>query len=227
MKIAVFGTGMVGQTIAGKLHDLGHDVTMGTRNVEETMARSKPDGMGTPPVSEWIRNFPKVKLKAFTEAAAGAEMVVNATSGMASLEALKAAGSGALDGKLLIDISNPLDFSKGMPPSLFVGNTDSLAETLQREFPKTHVVKTLNTMTAALMVKPLLLGNGDHTVFMGGNDAGAKTTVKALLESMGWKDILDLGDLTSARGMEGILPIWVRLFGTLGSPMIQFKVIRT
>jgi predicted dinucleotide-binding enzyme len=227
MKIAVFGTGVVGQTISEKLASLGHDVTMGTRNAKDALARSEKDHFGRPSLSDWHKSNPKVKVSAYEQAAASAELVVNATSGSGSLPALQQAGKQNLAGKILIDISNPLDFSKGMPPSLTVSNTDSLAEQIQRAFPDVKVVKTLNTMTAAIMVNPALLGD-DHHVFMNGNDASAKATVRELLKSFGWKDnnIVDVGDITTARGTEQLLPLWVRLMGAFKTPMFNFKIVK-
>ncbi|NTU64818.1 MAG: NADP oxidoreductase, partial [Chloroflexi bacterium] len=131
-----------------------------------------------------------------------------------------------LNGKTLIDISNPLDFSKGMPPTLFVKDSDSLAEQIQRAFPKVNVVKTLNTMTASVMVNPGQLAGGDHTVFVSGNDAGAKAQVAELLKGFGWRDIIDVGDITTARGTEMLLPIWIRLMGALQTPFFNFKIVK-
>lgn len=224
MKIAVIGTGMVGQTIAAKLAALGHQVAVGTRNVEATLAKTEPDGMGNPPFSAWYKSHSKVKLSTVSEAASFGEIIFNATSGMGSLETLKAAGK-ALDGKVLIDISNPLDFSRGLPPSLFVSNTDSLGEQTQKAFPTAKVVKTLNTVTAAAMVEPKLVADGDHTMFVSGNDEGAKgEVIKILKDWFGWKDVIDLGDITNARGTEMLLPIWIRLWGALQTPMFGFKI---
>jgi len=152
--------------------------------------------------------------------------VVNATNGMGAVKALEAAGAANLKGKVVLDISNPLDFSKGMPPSLSVCNTDSLGETLQRAFPDAKVVKSLNTVNATLMVAPGNLAGGDHTMFVCGNDGGAKSQVKELLQAFGWKDVIDLGDITNARGTEQLLPIWVRLMGALKTPGFNFKVVR-
>jgi len=153
--------------------------------------------------------------------------VINATAGTGSLEALKLAGDGNLKGKIVIDIANPLDFSKGMPPTLSVCNSDSLGEQIQRAFPQVTVVKTLNTMTAALMVDPGQLAGGDHHVFVSGNDTGAKARVTELLKSwFGWRQVIDLGDITTARGTEMILPLWLRLWGALGTPMLNFKIVR-
>ena len=226
MQIAVLGTGVVGRTVAGGLADLGHGVTIGTRDPEATLARSEADQMGNPPFAVWQAEHPTVQLDTFAAAAAGAELVVNATGGNASLEVLALAGADGLAGKVLVDISNPLDFSQGFPPTLFVKDDDSLGEQIQRAFPAAKVVKTLNTMTAALMVAPSRLAGGDHTVFVSGDDAEAKATVTELLTSFGHTDVVDLGDITTARGAEMILPLWLRLFGALGKPLFQFKVVR-
>ena len=225
MNIAVFGTGMVGQAIAGRLHELGHSIVVGTRDPEATLARSEPDGMGNPPFSAWHANHQGVVLATFADAAAGAELVVNATSGAAALDVLGLAGGDNLAGKVLVDISNPLDFSNGFPPSLFVKDTDSLGEQIQRTFPETKVVKTLNTLTASLMVDPKSLGESS-TIFVSGDDPRAKTTVVSLLESFGHDDVIDLGPLETARGTEMLLPVWLRLMGALGTGTFNFKIVR-
>jgi predicted dinucleotide-binding enzyme len=226
MKIAVLGTGVVGQALAGRLTELGHEVTVGTRDVEATLAKTTSDAMGNPPYAAWAAAHPTVKLATFAAAAADAELLVNATSGNVSIAALQAAGAGNLLGKVLLDIANPLDFSQGFPPTLFVKDTDSLGEQIQAAFPQLKVVKTLNTMTAQLMVNPKLLANGDHSVFVSGNDAEAKKTVIGLLESFGHTDVIDLGDISTARGSEMVLPIWLRLMGALNTPIFNFKVVR-
>lgn len=226
MRIAVLGTGPVGQTVAAKLSELGHDVTVGTRNVEAAMGRTEPDNFGNPPFPEWANQHPNVAVATYAEAATLAELVVNATNGSGSIEALEAAGEANLAGKTLIDIANPLDFSEGMPPSLFVSDTDSLGEQIQHRFPDTRVVKTLNTMNAYLMVEPKQLAGGDHTVFISGNDAGAKAEVAELLRSFGWSDIVDLGDITTARGTEMYLPLWLRIMGATQNPAFNIKVVR-
>jgi predicted dinucleotide-binding enzyme len=226
MKFGILGTGVVGKTIAARLAGLGHEVVIGTREPEETLSRNEPDAYGNPPFSAWQEEHPEVRLGTFGEAAAHGEMVLNATAGAVSLEALDLAGEDNLNGKILIDVSNPLDFSKGMPPTLWVSNTDSLGEQIQRRFPEAMVVKTLHTMNAYLMVDPAQLAATDHTVFVGGNDAEAKAQVTELLRSLGWTDILDLGDITTARGTEMLLPIWVQLFGVLQKPIFNFKIVR-
>jgi predicted dinucleotide-binding enzyme len=144
VRFGILGTGVVGKTIAVRLAGLGHDVIVGTRNPEETLSRTDPDQYGNPPFGPWQEEHPEVRLGTFAEAAAHGEMVVNATAGVVSLEALEQAGEDNLNGKILIDIANPLDFSKGMPPTLLVSNTDSLGEQIQRRFPEAKVVKTLH-----------------------------------------------------------------------------------
>lgn len=226
MRFGILGTGVVGKTIAVRLDGLGHDVIVGTRNPEETLSRTDPDQYGNPPFGAWQEEHPEVRLGTFAEAAAHGDMVVNATAGAVSLEALEQAGEDNLNGKILIDIANPLDFSKGMPPTLLVSNTDSLGEQIQRRFPEAKVVKTLHTMNAYVMVDPAQLAATDHTVFVSGDDAEAKARVSELLRSFGWSDIIDLGDITTARGTEMVLPIWVRLFGVLQKPIYNFKIVR-
>jgi hypothetical protein len=226
MNIAVLGTGTVGQTIAAKLHDLGHKVFVGTRDPAATLARPGRDVMGGQPIRLWLKEHSGVAFGTLAEAAAHGEIIVNATSGSGSIDALEAAGERNLDGKVVIDIANPLDFSKGMPPTLTICNTDSLGEQIQRRFPKAKVVKTLNTVNASVMVAPAQVAGGDHTVFVSGNDAGAKQAVTKLLVTFGWKDIIDLGDITSARATEMILPLWLRLWGALGSPTFNLRIVR-
>ena len=226
MKIAVLGTGIVGRTIAGKLAELGHEVVVGTRDPAATLARTDQDAMGNPPFKTWSDSHPDVALATLADAAAGAELVVNATNGAGSIAALEAAGENSLAGKVLIDTSNPLDFSQGMPPSLFVCNTDSLGEQIQRRFPEARVVKTLNTTNTSLMVDPGQLAGGDHTVFVSGDDADAKAVVTDLLRSFGWTDIVDLGDIATARGPEMYLALWLRMFGALGTHVFSVKAVR-
>ncbi len=198
MRFAVLGTGEVGKAIAAGLAAQRHEVRVGSRTA----------GGGR---------------YGLAEAAAWAEVVVNATKGQASLEALRAAGAANLDGKVLIDIANPLDFSKGMPPTLFVKDDDSLGERIQREFPGARVVKTLNTMNSSFMAKPGSLKE-EHDVFLSGNDKAAKELVIGILRAWGWKNIRDLGDITTARGTEMLLPLWIRLMGAFGHANFNFHV---
>lgn len=214
MKIGVLGSGMVGQTIANKLIEVGHEVMVGTRNSQK--------------LQEWKeKGGEKASVGSFAETAAFGEILFNATSGAGALEALRLAGETTLANKIVIDISNPLDFSKGMPPILFVSNDHSLGEQIQQEFPKAKIVKTLNTLTAPLMVNPGQLADGDHHLFVSGNDAEAKADVIQYLKQwFGWKHIIELGDITTARGTEMLLPVWLRLWGALGTPMFNFKIVQ-
>ncbi len=225
MKVAVLGTGGVGRTLAGKVADLGHDTVIGTRDPVALMARSEPDMMGNPPFSAWHGDHDGIRVASFAEAGAHGEFVVNATAGVASLAVLEAVGEANLAGKVLLDIANPLDFSQGMPPSLSVCNTDSLAEQIQSAFPASRVVKSLNTVTAALMVDATSVGDGEHAMFISGNDAAAKAEVTTILRDwFGWKHVMDLGDLTGARAMEMYLPLWLRIFTSTGNPVFNIAI---
>jgi len=214
MKIAIFGTGVVGNTIATKLVKLGHEVKMGSR------------AAGNAKAVEWAKaNGAKASEGSFADAAAFGELAFNCTLGVGALDAVQAGGKD-LAGKILVDVSNPLDFSKGMPPRLFVCSTDSLAEQIQRALPDTKVVKTLNTVNCNLMVDASLL-KGDHDMFMCGNDAGAKGQVKEILTGwFGWKNVIDLGDITGARAQEAYLLLWVRLYGALQTPNFNVHLAR-
>jgi hypothetical protein len=227
MKISVLGSGSVGRAISGALADLGNEVSLGTRDVDGLMARTEPDAMGRPPFAEWHAGHTSVEVRTFEDAARDAEIVFNCTAGAGSLNALQAAGAANLDGKILIDTANPLDFSRGMPPGLDPAITDSLAEQIQRTFPDTKVVKALNTVTAALMVDPRALAQGDHTLFVCGDDAEAKAEVTRLLrEWFGWTDVFDVGDVTAARGLEAYLMLWIGLWHAAGTPMMNVKFVR-
>ncbi|MBR9997735.1 MAG: NAD(P)-binding domain-containing protein [Cyclobacteriaceae bacterium] len=226
MNMSVLGTGAVGQALAGRLTDLGHLVYMGTRSVADSLVKTDADNWGNPAIGTWIKEHPTVKLVTFTEAVEkGSDLIVFAMNGKAAFECLTAAGEPPLNGQVLIDISNPLDFSKGFPPSLFVSNTESLGEQIQNRYPKLKVVKTLNTMSNPVMVNPKLV-EGDHSVFISGNDREAKVKVMRLLNSFGWEDknMIDLGDISTARGTEMLLPLWVRLYGKLQTPLFNFNV---
>ena len=225
MRIAVLGTGVVGRTLAARLDELGHEVVIGTRDPAATNARTEPGGFGTPPFPQWQAGHPQVRLMSFAEAAAFAGLVLNATSGSAAMAALVAAGEAALAGKVLIDVSNPLDFSRGMPPTLDPVNTDSLGEQIQRAFPAARVVKALNTMNCQVMVDPARVP-GDHNVFLCGNDETAKLAATELIGSFGWPpgSLIDLGDISAARSTEMLLPLWLRLMGALGHADFNFHV---
>jgi predicted dinucleotide-binding enzyme len=215
MRIAVLGTGTVGRTIGSKLVELGHEVTMGSRTADNENAR------------EWVATAGGGAAQGtFEDAASGAELVFNCTGGAVALDALRAAGAANLAGKVVVDVSNPLDFSHGTPPTLTVCNTDSVGEQIQREFPDARVVKTLNTVNTAVMVDPAGVP-GRHDLFISGNDAEAKKTVERILGDFGWPQysIIDLGDITGARGQEMYLPLWLRLMGKLGRPDFNIAVV--
>jgi predicted dinucleotide-binding enzyme len=215
MRFGILGTGVVGQTIGGKLVTLGHEVMMGSRQAGNEKAVAWAQEAGE-----------RAQEGSFADAAAFGEMLVNATAGTVSLAALEMAGAQNLAGKVLVDVSNPLDSSKGMPPTLSVCNTDSVGEQIQRAFPEAHVVKTLNTMNCNVMVDPSLVPGG-HTVFVCGNDDVAKAEVRAWLSGFGWPDadILDLGDIAGSRGCEMYLPLWLRLWGATGTGQLNVKVV--
>ena len=223
MQIGILGTGMVGRALAEGFVRTGHDVSLGTRDVGTTMVRPL---VGTPgSMAEWLAENPSVALADLASVAAAAEVVVNATNGAGTIEALTEAGASNLAGKVLLDIANPLDFSKGFPPTLTVKDTDSLGEQVQRTFPEARVVKTLNTMNATLMTRPELLPE-PTAVFLSGNDPQAKAVASGLLREFGWTDILDLGDITTARGPEMWLPLWLRVMGAVGGPMFNLRIVR-
>jgi predicted dinucleotide-binding enzyme len=215
MKIGVLGTGDVGKMLGQKLASLGHEVKMGsrTRGNEKALAWVKEAGE-------------RASEGTFADAAAFGEIVFNCTKGDVTLDVLASAGAENLSGKVLVDLSNPLDFSKGFPPSLFVSNTDSLGERVQAAFPRAKVVKALNTLAHPIMVNPRMLNDSHHT-FLSGDDADAKNVMRGILESFGWRsdEIVDLGDITTARGTEMYLPLWVRLFGAKKSPMFNIKIV--
>jgi predicted dinucleotide-binding enzyme len=217
MNIAVLGTGMVGKALATKLVNIEHQVMMGSRTANSDAAQ------------EWLRSIGgKAKVGTFAEAAAFGEIVLDCTNGAHSVAALRQAGAANLRGKILIHVGNPLDTSKGMPPSLTMCNIDSLGEQVQREFPDVRVVKALNTVNCDIMVEPSRVP-GDHDLFICGNDAAAKREVAGWLsEWFGWKstNIVDLGDITNSRGTEMFLALWVRLWGALGTPHFNIHVIR-
>lgn len=218
MKIAVLGTGMVGRAVAIGLSQLGLEVVIGTRDPAATLARTGAEEFGT-----WAAMHDEVSVASYAEAARDAALVVNALNGAASLDGIRDAE--IADDTVLLDIANPLDFS-GEQPTLFVSNDDSLGERIQRVFPHLRVVKSLNTMTAPAMVEPQLIADGDFTTFVSGNDDAAKAQVMSLLGSLGHNDVIDVGDITTARGTEALMLLWIRLMGPLGSPYFTWKVSR-
>jgi 8-hydroxy-5-deazaflavin:NADPH oxidoreductase len=226
MKIGIIGSGAVAQTLGAKLIELGHDVALGTRDP------SKLDEKKTMAVTlrEWIgktgKGEKKGKVVTFAEAAAHGELLISAVHGQNTIDALKIAGADKVGPKVLIDTGNELDFSKGVPPGALASQSNCLAERIQAAFPNLKVVKSLNTMGAPVMVAPQALAGGEHTVFVSGNDTAAKAAVAEVLKSFGWKDVLDLGDISSARGPEMYMAMWLRLWGATGTGMVNVKVVR-
>ena len=208
MRIAIIGTGSAGRALAGGFRRIGHDVVTGTRDPQQTRGRD-----------EWADGG---ELATFADAGSGAEVIVNATGGQVSVAALAEVD---LEGKVLLDVSNPLDFSAGFPPTLSVKDTDSLAEQIQRAYPQARVVKALNTVNGAVMVDPGRLPE-PTTIFVAGDDADARATVRGLLEEFGWTDIIEFPALDAARGLEMWLPLWVRLMGALGTADFNLKLVR-
>jgi len=212
VRVGILGTGVVGATLGSKLIQIGHEVKMGSRSANNVKA------------IEWAQqNGANASFGTFADAAAFGEIVFNCTAGTVSLAALSSAGAGNLKGKVLVDVANPLDFSKGMPATLSVCNSDSLGEQIQRAFPNARVVKALNTMNCRVMVEPSLVP-GEHDVFVCGNDPQAKARVEEVLKSFGWRSIIDLGDITAARGTEMILPIWLRLWSLYQNRHFNFRI---
>jgi 8-hydroxy-5-deazaflavin:NADPH oxidoreductase len=226
MNIGVLGTGMVGQVVGAALAAKGHKVMIGTRDVQKALTNTEKNSMGMPGFGTWHKDHQDIQVGTFAEVATFGELLVNATSGLASLNALGAAGETNLGSKVFIDIANELDFSKGMPPRALANTDRSLGEDIQKAFPNLKVVKTLNTMNAFVMVNPALVKGGDSTVFINGNDAGAKATVTEILKSFGWQDIMDLGDITASRAAEMILPLWLKAWGAIGNTPFNFKIAR-
>jgi len=220
MNIGVLGTGGVGATIATALTNKGHSVKMGSRSSNNEKAAAwieKSNGKGTQ--------------GNFDEAAAFGEIVFLCLNGEHALDAVRTIQPKSVEGKIVIDLTNPLDFSKGMPPRLVEGlnNSTSLGEEIQAHLKDAKIVKTLNTITANLMVNANAVNNGDHNLFICGNDADAKTKVKQLLSSeFGWKseNILDLGNIQSARMVEAYVPFWVTIMQAVGTPMFNVKIVK-
>lgn len=212
MRIAVLGTGMVGRTLAPALARLGHDVVVGTRDPEVTRARD-----------EWTSDL---ELRSYETVAAGADLVINATNGEASLDVLASVGADRLAGLVVLDVANPLDYSEGFPPTLAVKDTDSLAEQIQRTLPEARVVKALNTVNCQVMVDPGRVGDGTTTMFVASDDPDARAAVVGLLTELGWRDVVEFEELSAARGMEMWLPLWLRLMGRLGTADFNISVVR-
>jgi 8-hydroxy-5-deazaflavin:NADPH oxidoreductase len=222
MRVTILGTGNVGQTLAEKFIAKGHHVTLGTRNVEETSNREK--------FKEWQTSNSTVVIEEMNKAVSSGEIVINALNGAATLPVFAAIEANNLNNKIVIDVANPLDFSKGFPPTLSEGliNNNSLGEALQVLIPNARVVKTLNTMWCGLMLNPTMINEGNHINFMCGNDEDAKSKVVALLNEFGWnnENILDLGDITNARGTEAYLLLWTRVYAATQNGAFNLQIVK-
>ena len=214
MKIGMLGTGMVGETLGTKLVQLGHQVKMGSRTAQNESA------------AKWAaKNGANASTGTFADAAAFGDISFLCLKGDVELDVVRSVGPGPFGSKIVVDVSNPLDFSRGMPASLSICNTNSLGEEVQKALPSAKVVKALNIVNCEVMVEPGKAG-AQPTMFICGNDADAKGKVTAILKSFGWTDIIDLGDVTKSRATEMLLPIWLSLMQTLGHAHFGFKVVR-
>lgn len=217
MKYAVLGTGMVGHTLATKLASLGHEVRMGARTADNEKAAKWAGAKGA-----------HAAHGSFADVAVWADRVIFAVNGANIVEVAEIVGNAAVSDKTVIDVTNPLDMSKGMPPTLIpqLSNTTSAGETLQKKLPDARVVKTLNTMNHEIMVDPARVP-GEHDVFLCGDDEAAKKSVVSMLSEFGWTNPIDLGPLAAARGMEGLMPFWLRMWGVVGNADFNYRIVRS
>jgi predicted dinucleotide-binding enzyme len=215
MRYGVLGTGDVGRALAGKLVELGHEVSLGSRTKDNATAAEWADGAG-----------PTAHHGTFADAAAFGEVVVNAVGGRIALAVLRSAGEEHLDGKVLLDVSNPLAFEDG-ELRLSPVESDSVGEQIQREFPRARVVKGLNTVNCQVMVDPSRVP-GEHQIFVSGDDESAKEQVTALLGEFGWpaQRVFDLGGIRTARVVEMYVPLWVKLMQGIGHADFNVEVRR-
>lgn len=226
MRIAVLGTGKVGRALASRLACLGHDVVIGTRDVEKTQGTASIQGRSGE-FADWHRANPKIRLANLPEAAAFGELILNAINGVNSLAALTSVGEDNLAGKVLLDLALPLELSAGLPPTLPIANTDSLGEQIQRMFPSARVVKSLNTVHYQVMIDPNRIP-GEHSIFVAGNDTDAKALVTRVLAEFGWAEesIVDLGRIDAARGVEMYSRLFFALHDVFHTFDFNIKVVR-
>jgi predicted dinucleotide-binding enzyme len=217
MKIGILGAGMVGNALGTKLVQIGNEVTMGSRSATNESAQNWASSLGE-----------RAQTATFRDAAVFGEIVISCIGGMHSMEALDSVGADPIRGKILIDVSNPLQQDKDGSMILGFCNTESLGERIQRAFPQTRVVKALNTVNCDIMIEPSRVP-GDHNLFICGNDPDAKKRVTRYLSDwFGWKthNIIDVGDITAARGTEMMMPLWMRLYqGVIGHPHFNYHIL--
>jgi predicted dinucleotide-binding enzyme len=229
MRIGIIGSGIIGQLLGGKLASLGHDVVLGTRDPSDLHSKKGAPGDPAPSLAEWLQGAGKTaRVATSSRAAAHGEMLINATPGTVALQALALAGAENLAGKVLLDTSNALDYSRsGLPVCLATDQEGgSVGVRIQQTFADTKVVKALNTTGSQIIVDPLRLSDGDHTVFICGNDPDAKEMVSQWLRNFGWRDIFDLGDITAAHGMEMMTALWLRCWQQNGYRPSNWKLVR-
>lgn len=211
-KVGILGSGDVGKQLASGFARHGYEVVIGTRDPAK--------------LETWRKNAPQnIRVGSFSDAASHGQIVIIATKGEATEAAIDLAGVKNFKGKLVLDAANPLDFSKGMSPALFVGTTDSLGERVQRKLPDAHVVKCFNTVGNAKMIDPAFK-EGVPPMFICGNDAASKKKTEAVLKELGWPGALDVGGIDGARYLEALVPLWVRTAMVLNTAEHAFKVVR-
>lgn len=208
MKIGILGTGIVGKTLASKLFELKHEIMIGTRNVSDTLAKTDKDMMGGPSFKDWHASNSQIKIGTFTETSKFGEIIILATHGLATIKAIDDAGTEYFNNKIVIDTTNPLDFSQGMPPKFAAVLGNSLGEQIQKHIPRSKVVKAFNTVNAFVMINPKR-EEGNPDFFIAGNDDGAKNFVTEIAKELGWKRIIDIGDISSAYWLEAMTMFWV------------------
>jgi 8-hydroxy-5-deazaflavin:NADPH oxidoreductase len=215
-RIGILGTGQVANTISNALIQLGYEVKMSSRTANNEKATG------------WAKSNGRMASNGtFTDAALFGQIIFNCTKGEHTLDVFNMAGISNFNNKIIIDVSNPLDFSKGMPPTLIpsLANTNSLGEEIQKLLPDAKVVKTLNIVNCEVMVRASKCG-GQATMFLAGNDSDAKKEVSNLLNQFGWDDLIDLGSIVHARSTEMMFPIWLSIYMATQNGYLAFKVIR-
>jgi predicted dinucleotide-binding enzyme len=213
-KVGILGSGDVGQALGRGFASHGYDVKIGSRTPQSEKLKS------------WAKECQgKASTGTFGEAAAHGEILVLATLGTAAEEVINLSGREKFAGKLVIDATNPLDFSKGMPPGLFVGTTDSLGERVQRLLPTAKVVKCFNTVNNQTMINPKM-NEGMPDMVICGNDEGAKRQIAGILKEFGWTEPIDIGGIDGARWLEAYTALWVRLALKLGNWGIAAKFLK-
>jgi predicted dinucleotide-binding enzyme len=208
IKIGILGTGGVGRTLAVKLFSEGHEVMIGTRNVDETLSKTESDAAGNLPFKEWQEENHNINLGTFADAAKFGEAIILATLGIVTLNAIDMSGKENFKNKVVIDTTNPLDFSKGVPPQFTATPGNSLGEQIQKHIPEARLVKAFNTIGAHIMINPKR-EEGIPDLFIAGNDESVKNQFKDLIGNWGWGSIIDMGDISQAYWLETFAMLWI------------------